>query len=152
MRAMSHAADSRHAAIRSAISARQARVTEPRVRVLDLLQSAPEPLRHAEIEEELGREGHPAIDRVTLYRVLDWLVGAGLAHKAADAAGVFRFSAADPDQEHTHHAHFRCTRCGGVFCLDMPAPTPPELPDGFRFGSMTLDIRGECPRCAGSAR
>ncbi|HEX8964616.1 MAG TPA: transcriptional repressor [Rhodocyclaceae bacterium] len=133
--------------IQDAIRAAGARVTPARVRVLAGLRSAAAPQSHAEIEEALAHDGQPAIDRVTLYRVLDWLCSTGLAHKAADARGVFRFSAAQPNVEHAAHVHFRCTGCGGVFCLESPPPPVPELPRGFRLAGMALDIRGECPRC-----
>ncbi|HEX8988300.1 MAG TPA: transcriptional repressor [Rhodocyclaceae bacterium] len=135
------------AEVQSAIRAAGARVTPARVRVLAALRAATAPQCHAEIEESLAQEAQPAIDRVTLYRVLDWLCSAGLAHKAADARGVFRFSAAQPNVEHAGHVHFRCTGCGGVFCLKAPPPPVPALPRGFRLGGMAVDIRGECPRC-----
>ena len=125
-------------------------MTPSRVRVLGLLQAANRPLSHGDIEGLLSQEALPVMDGVTLYRVLDWLVDVGLAHKAADARGVFCFTAAQPNVEHTRHMHFRCTGCGGVFCLKAPPPPHPELPRGFRFGGMVLDIRGECPRCAHS--
>ncbi len=127
-----------------------ARVTTSRVRVLNQLQTAPAPVSYRDIEETLGREALPRIDRVTLYRVLDWLTDNGLAHKAADAHGVFRFSAASPDGEHGKHVHFRCTGCGGVQCLNMKLPRPPPLPKGFRLTGMNLDLRGKCSRCARS--
>lgn len=142
--------DSPFSAIENAIGATGARVTTSRVRVLSTLRSAPSPLSHGDIEELLGRDRLPGIDRVTLYRVLDWLSEVGLAHKAADGQGVFRFSAADPEGEHLRHIHMRCTGCGGVFCLDITPPQPPSLPQGFRFGGMALDIRGECPSCVQS--
>ena len=106
-------------------------------------------MSHSEIETLLTRNNQP-VDRVTIYRVLDWLADAGLANKAADGLGVFRFSATDPDGKHAQHTHLRCTGCGGLFCLDTPPPPLPVLPRGFRFGGMELDIRGECPRCVHS--
>ncbi|MFZ2301289.1 MAG: transcriptional repressor [Gallionella sp.] len=123
-----------------------ARATSARTWVLGLLQNAPSPLNHSEIETMLTQNGQP-VDRVTIYRVLDWLANVGLAHKAADGRGVFRFSVANPDGKHAQHVHLRCTGCGGIFCLDTPTPPQPKLPRGFRFGSMAIDIRGECPRC-----
>jgi Fur family ferric uptake transcriptional regulator len=138
--------------IASTIRTAGARVTPARVRVLGLLQAAHGPLTHGDIEEALGRDALPAIDRVTLYRVLDWLAAANLAHKATDAHGVFRFSAAAPDVKHGKHVHFRCTDCGGVQCLDMKLPRAPALPRGFRLTGMDLDIRGECAHCAGKHR
>ena len=121
-----------------------ARATPARVRVLRVLREAPTPLSHAEIEVRLG---DMALDRVTLYRVLDWLVDSGLAHKSADANRVFRFSPA-PAGEHASHVHFRCEICGGVFCLDAPAPLPPQLPPGFVLARMDFDLRGRCAVCA----
>jgi len=144
---MKKAAESPYLKIEAAIRAQGARVTSARVRVLGLLRSAPGPMSHGDIEELLRQDAQPAIDRVTLYRVLDWLADVGLANKAADGRGVFRFSATDPDGGHERHMHLRCTGCGGVFCLNGPPPPPPVLPRGFRFGGITLDIRGQCPRC-----
>lgn len=145
---MKHDGESPFLKVEAAIRAAGARVTAPRVRVLALLYATPAPLSQRDIEEALGREALPRIDRVTLYRVLEWFADNGLAHKAADAHGVFRFSAANPSGEHGKHVHFRCTGCGGVQCLAMKPPKPPSLPKGFRLTSMELDIRGECATCA----
>ena len=125
-----------------------ARATPARIRVLQLLRATPGALSHNQIEQELGEL---AIDRVTLYRVLDWLVESGLAHKNADANRVFRFSAA-AESEHTQHVHFRCDSCGKVFCLDQPPPTPPVMPDGFSLLRADFDLHGCCANCgAGDA-
>lgn len=134
-------------AIESAIRSTGARVTSSRVRVLSLLQSAHSPLTHGDIEEQLRRDAYPEIDRVTLYRVLDWLAEVELVHKAPDARGIFCFTVAQPNIEHSRHLHFRCTDCGGVFCLDAPPPSP-TLPQGFRLAGVETDIHGECPACA----
>jgi Fur family ferric uptake transcriptional regulator len=115
--------------------------------VLALLKAAPSPLSHADIEAMLAKAGKK-MDRVTLYRVLDWFSDHGLAHKAADARGVFRYSAAEPDGNHSAHGHFHCLACGGVYCLDVPAPRTPRLPHGFRLRRIALDIQGECARCS----
>jgi Fur family ferric uptake transcriptional regulator len=126
------------------IRRRGARATPGRIRVLRLLREAPVPLSHAEIEARLGGT---ALDRVTLYRVLDWLVDSGLAHRSADAGRVFRFSAA-PAGEHAAHAHFCCESCGGVFCLEAALPAAPVLPSGFSLTRMGFDLRGTCARCS----
>jgi Fur family ferric uptake transcriptional regulator len=138
------AASSSDALIRAA----GVKVTRGRVRVLDALRGARQPLCHGEIEALLGGDGASALDRVTLYRILDSLVACGLALKAADARGVFRFSAVAARREHTGHVHFRCTDCGGVFCLEAAPPPPPKLPRGFRLAEVELDVRGTCRACA----
>lgn len=118
------------------------KVTPGRVRVLDALLAASQPMSHADIEALL-----PDADRVTLYRVLDSLVACGLALKAVDPRGVFRFSASSTQREHRSHVHFRCTGCGGVFCLKAVPPPPPKLPRGFRLSEVEFDVRGTCASC-----
>lgn len=125
------------------IRAAGARATPARIRVLCLLHDVPAALTHHDIERELGA---PTLDRVTLYRVLDWLIESGLAHKSTDTRGVFRFSVAAPG-EHTAHAHFSCETCGRVFCLDAAPPIPPALPPGFALSRMEIDLRGHCANC-----
>lgn len=135
-------------AIAARIRAAGARATPARIRVLCLLHDAPAALTHHDIERELGA---PALDRVTLYRVLDWLTESGLAHKSTDARGVFRFSLAAAG-EHTAHAHFSCEACGRVFCLAAAPPTAPDLPLGFALSRMEIDLRGRCANCCAATR
>ncbi len=120
-----------------------ARATPARIRVLQLLRATPGALSHHEIEQALGES---TLDRVTLYRVLDWLVENGLAHKSADAQRVFRFSVA-AESEHAKHVHSRCDSCGKVFCLDQAPPSPPTMPDGFSLSRADFDLRGCCANC-----
>lgn len=130
------------------IRAAGVKVTRGRVRVLDALHAARQPLSHAEMEAQSGGSGEVAMDRVTLYRILDSLVACGLALKAVDTRGVFRFSAAGAQRQHARHIHFRCTDCGGVFCLKAEPPPPPKLPRGFRLGEVEFDVRGTCAGCS----
>ena len=123
------------------------KVTRGRVRVLDALQAARQPLCHAELEAQLGVEAGMPLDRVTLYRILDSLVASGLALRAVDARGRFRFSATGTQHQHEGHVHFRCTDCGGVFCLKAVPPPPPKLPRGFQLAEVELDVRGTCANC-----
>ncbi len=144
---MTHHLDSHFLDIESTIRATGARVTSSRVQILSLLQTAHGPLSHNNIEDLLNKNELPEMDRVTLYRVLDWLVDVGLAHKANNARGVFCFTAAKPNIQHKQHMHFRCTDCGSVLCLDVPPPLPPVLPSGFHLANAEFDISGECSDC-----
>lgn len=123
------------------------RATPARLAVLRLLREARTPLAHAEIERRLAREEAPP-DRVTLYRVLEAFVAAGLVAKAVDRRGVARFSAFATQAQHQAHVHFHCTGCGGVFCLKDAPPPPPKLPRGFRLETAEYDLSGICARCA----
>lgn len=125
---------------------RGARVTPARLRVLALLRGATRALSHRDVELALSTD--TPVDRVTLYRVLDWLVEQGLAHKIADEQRVFRFSASDKaDLPHEAHAHFVCDDCGKVFCLDEILPETPPLPDGFATTQVEYAVHGHCAAC-----
>jgi Fur family ferric uptake transcriptional regulator len=127
------------------IRALGARATPARVAVMRLLDAADRALSHHDIEAAL--QGH-GFDRVTLYRVLDWMVESGLAHRVTDAQRVFRFSVAAIDAPaHDRHAHFRCEDCGKVFCLDDVPVTRPALPAGFSSSAVALSITGHCGHC-----
>jgi Fur family ferric uptake transcriptional regulator len=127
------------------IRATGARVTQPRIRVLAFLLAHQEPLTHHDI---LGRLPGAGFDAVTLYRVLEWLTGHGLAHRIAGAEGTWRFSA-NPGRDDHEHAHFQCTSCETVTCVtDVPLPRKLKLPAGFTGDEVDLLIRGRCARCA----
>lgn len=120
------------------------RATEARRRTLQVLFNTERPLSHAEIEAELATGG--TLDRVTLYRVLDWLVAKRLAHKIEGHDRLWRFNASVDDAR--DHAHFSCTECNKVYCLTgVKLAFALSLPRGFRLGEAELSIRGTCPDC-----
>lgn len=129
---------------RERLKATGERVTGARVRVLEFLTRADCAMTHPEIEAGLGDD---PLDRVTLYRVLDWLVAHGLAHRVAGDDRVWRFSIAG--DAHGQHAHFQCSGCGRVLCLpDAPAPgLAVRVPRGFRPEAVELTVRGRCATC-----
>jgi Fur family ferric uptake transcriptional regulator len=121
-----------------------ARATRARVDVLGVLLASGDALSHHDVERRLAR-GHD-IDRVTLYRVLEWLTAQGLAHKVAGDDRVWRFSAAGHASDGAH-AHFECSDCGRVICLDHArVPTIP-LPQGFRRAEVEVMVKGTCDAC-----
>lgn len=95
------------------------RVTQARVSVMAMLLQARSAVSHQDIQDQLV-----GMDRVTLYRALDCLTEAGLAHKIASDDRIFRYNAGTAGEQHEHgrqehaHGHFKCTRCARVFCLD----------------------------------
>ncbi len=131
-----------------ALLARQGgRPTRARVQVLAVLLAAREALSHHEVERRLARTG--AVDRVTLYRVLEWLTDQGLAHKLAGDDRIWRFSAAGNDHPGgAAHAHFQCSECGKVVCLDEAAWPAIPLPKGFRRTEVDVTVKGSCDACA----
>lgn len=101
------------------------RITTARINVLAALLNARCACSHQDMQNMFAD-----MDRVTLYRALDCLTDAGLAHKIAGDDRIFRYSAGTDHVEQGgsvgagqhvtqhQHGHFKCTRCAKVFCLD----------------------------------
>ena len=121
------------------------RMTGPRIQVLAAMLGANRVLSHHDIEHMLGAA---RVDRVTLYRVLEWLVAQGLAHRIAGSDRVWRFSVTG--EAHEAHAHFQCSGCGRVLCLDelSARKLPLQLPRGCRPERIEVTVTGVCPECA----
>ena len=125
-----------------------ARLTGPRLRVLSELLRADQALTHLDLQRRV-EEGAEPIDRVTLYRVLDWLADNRLAHRVAGPDRVFRFSAQSTE---TPHGHFRCVQCGRMYCLGASAELERSvlatLPNGFTEQRVEVTVSGLCADCA----
>ncbi|MBI3284130.1 MAG: transcriptional repressor [Burkholderiales bacterium] len=148
-----------HASAHSQLQHAGVRVTAARIGVLSVLLSEQRALSHLEVQDAL-----PALDRVTLYRALDCLTAAGLAHKISGDDRVFRYStgsepaSGQPALQH-QHGHFKCTRCERVFCLDhaqqpaslreqLQATLQSTLGRGFQSHDIALTIKGWCADCS----
>ena len=138
------------------------RVTDARLHVLAELLLSQRALSHLDVQDAL-----PDMDRVTLYRALDCLTDAGLAHKIAGDDRVFRYSTGsettypgNSERNIQHqHGHFKCTRCTRVFCLDdaqqpaslreqLQATLSSTLGRGFQSHDIELTIKGWCADCS----
>jgi Fur family ferric uptake transcriptional regulator len=124
------------------------RVTPARRAVLAVLARSRRALSHHEVDAALGDAR--AVDRVTLYRVLDWLVERGLAHRVIGPDRTGRYSLARGARE--RRAYFQCSGCGTVICLERAAPRRVALPRGFRSEQVEVTVKGRCPRCAAARR
>jgi Fur family transcriptional regulator, ferric uptake regulator len=141
-------------AAETAIRATGERLTKPRVAVLGTLLSFDHAASHLDVTSALASE--QAMDRVTVYRVLDWLVGVGIAHRIAGDDRVWRFMLNARSARRTHvaaahdsHAHFTCEACGQTFCLDSVKPKlDVRVPAGFRTSEVDVKLRGRCAHCA----
>ena len=109
-------------------------------------------ISHLDVVDLLAK--HHPMDRVTVYRVLEWLVTMGIAHRIAGDDRVWRFmlTAGKPigkAKAHKQHAHFTCNDCGQIFCLDeVPQKLPVKVPAGFKTIDIDLKLRGQCAHCA----
>lgn len=141
--------------------------TASRLAVVAVLAKNNFPLTHQELLKQLANN----FDRVTLYRVLDWLLLHRIIHRIAgeDRAWRFQLNAnnASPNatsdnrlfsptavlsskkmlSQHSH-AHFQCSECGKIFCLDDVHPKlSSSIPAHFTVDSIELNIKGKCADC-----
>ena len=125
------------------IQAQSQTPTSARVLVLDTLLNAPLPLSHPEIQKQIVEP----VDRVTIYRVLDWLTTQGFVHSVISPDKTRRFKTNTQQSQH-QHAHFECTHCGQVYCLDkVDDAIAQSLPEGFTIKNVHLNINGVCASC-----
>lgn len=124
------------------IAATGSRVTRPRVAALTTLMEAGRTLSHAQVQERL-----PDLDRVSLYRALDWLTEQRLVHRMTDPDGIRRYGSDGSAEDH-QHAHFHCTRCGRTACLPKIRPPAVVLPKGYRQQRIEIQVSGLCQPCA----
>jgi Fur family ferric uptake transcriptional regulator len=134
--------------------------TSSRLEVMTVLVQSKLPKTHQEILKQLPDN----FDRVTLYRVLDWLLKNHMIHRIAGEDRAWRFQLNGPSDMkqgekkvlpkghhflngHTH-AHFKCAECGKVYCLENVHPVLTDtIPADFVVDSIELSIRGKCNNC-----
>lgn len=121
--------------------------TPLRRRVFSELAEAGEPLGAYDLVERLGRERRMA--PISVYRVLDFLIGAGLIHRIATRNTYLP----------CHHAHgshettvfLVCMSCGGVDEVTSPDVARgldgTAAAAGFRPGARSVEVEGECAGC-----
>ena len=97
------------------LSVSQLDVTENRRRVLEVIGNNNYPLSASDIFQTLQRSA--AINRVTVYRILDLLVAHGLVERISTGGRAAYYGMA-PNKHHLPHPHFYCKRCGRMECLN----------------------------------
>ncbi len=114
-------------------------------------------LSHAQVEQALAAQG-VAVNRVTLYRLLDRFTAAGLLRRTVDAQRVSRFSMATQDSA---APLFECDDCHRQFRLADDADTLGEAARkvlqalaaaGHQGHSVDVSVHGRCAGCASDAQ
>lgn len=129
---------------------RDARLTELRRQVLELVWSSHEPVGAYAVLERLQRDRGSAAPP-TVYRALDFLMAQGLIHRI-ESLNAF---VGCPTPDRRHHSQFLiCTGCGGVAEIDDPqvdaAIARSAQDKGFSVERLTVELQGRCPACGGA--
>lgn len=120
------------------------RLTRPRAAVLGVLLEAGKPVTHEQITAKLAAT---APNKVTIYRVLESFVEAGIVHKAFLRERTWHFELADRCTEHQCHPHFTCTSCAQTHCLTGATVPMAKSPRGFTILHQRVQLEGLCPAC-----
>lgn len=126
--------------------------------VLVLLQAHPGvPWSEAEVEAALAGEG-VAVNRVTVYRLLDRLAAAGLLRRHVDAQRVARFTLVNPGSSaKAATPHFECDDCHRQFALSQASERMQGAmrqmlkaleSAGHEGLAVDIAVRGRCAGCA----
>lgn len=123
------------------------RITQPRLRVLELISRKNTATSQPDLEKVLGND----IDRVTLYRILNSFELKGILHKILDLNGTATYALCSEDcPEHIHqesHVHFTCSVCNSIYCLNEIKLPPVQLPKDFSMESVAVNVVGICAQC-----
>ena len=119
-------------------------LTPVRKRVLELLLDADGPVKAYDLLARLKPGG--AAQPPTVYRALDFLVGAGLVHKVE---ALNAYTACVHGDEAGRAELFICQVCGAVLERHARAPID-ERPEGFIVERSVVEHYGRCAACAGA--
>lgn len=134
--------------------------TRARRAVLRALAAAAEPVSPAELLAA-GRQYHPALGLVTVYRTLDILAGLGLVRRLHLTEGCHSYALStpgslDPDccgdaEPYAHGHHIICQECRRAVefagCDIEAIVAAVEAQTGYRVRGHWLEMFGLCPGC-----
>jgi Fur family ferric uptake transcriptional regulator len=126
------------------------KVTHPRTKILEILQSNPEFHLSADAIHSHLYSNNESIGLATVYRVLTQLEMAGLIQK-----NQFKENQSTYEIKKQHHDHLICTKCGKIieFINDDLEKLQEKISDNyqFRLDSHVMTLFGECTdgNCAG---
>ena len=124
------------------------KLTPARRRVLELLMSAGQPVKAYDLISAFGKDADGPAKPPTVYRALEFLERAGLAHRIESLSAYVACSGAADE----HAAAFLlCDCCGRT--EEIAAPVDTALRDlaakaGYTIQSVAIEAHGRCSACS----
>jgi Fur family ferric uptake transcriptional regulator len=119
--------------------------TPARVAVTEFLNKSKEPVDVSQIISYLRRM-ELGTNKVTVYRIMDYLYQNGIVDKMEFGEGKFRY-----EMKKNHHHHLICTDCGQIEEVegDFLKKLEEEVykTKGFKVKSHSLEFFGLCKNC-----
>lgn len=86
-------------------------------------------------------------DRVTFYRSLKTLEESGIIHKIVLHDTSVKYAINHKLMHGESHAHFHCTSCDEVVCLESTKSVLQNVPSEFSVETSQILLEGLCPDC-----
>ena len=127
---------------RALLSKHPGRTSKPRLQLLAFMLQQHGPVTHAEIQREL-----PDLDRVSIYRNLDWLVDKGILGQLVGEDGLRRYASSHEHHDHSMHPISNAVNAAlPVVCMTSTL-SEPALPEGYQVENCSMILAGTCPSC-----
>ncbi|MFZ0033522.1 MAG: transcriptional repressor [Sedimentisphaerales bacterium] len=127
------------------LSSAKMKRTGPRRTILEVMLNAKRPQTADEVMTAISKG---CANKVTVYRSLESMVGAGLVHRAFVHKRAEHFELADRCTNIQCHPHFTCTSCGDMHCLTkISLPMAKNPYKGFIIDRQRIQLEGLCPKC-----
>ena len=117
--------------------------TSCREGIIEVIMDAGKALSENEIRDLLAGN----YDRTTFYRSFKTLEEHHIIHKIVVDNQLVKYALDNSVTHRKEHAHFYCTNCGSVLCLESVAVKQPILPDGYTSKETEVIIKGTCSIC-----
>jgi len=98
-------------------------------------------------EYEIKQSLPDLFDRVTFYRSLKTLEEKGVIHRVVLHDSTIKYALNKDNLPNKEHAHFHCTKCDSVTCLETEIEPSGNLPNGFSIETVEILYEGTCPEC-----
>lgn len=104
--------------------------------------------RTALSEQEIKITLPDLFDRVTFYRSLKTLEEKNILHRVVLHDATVKYALNNSSLNIHDHAHFHCTHCDGVICVEDKIDKAVHLPSGYSVHSAQVLLEGVCSNCS----
>lgn len=119
------------------------RRTSCRQGIIDVVLAADQALSENEISNRLGGQ----YDRTTFYRSFKTLEEHRIIHKIVVNNLIVKYALDPAVRNKSVHAHFYCSECQTVRCMEDVPVQKYQLPDGYTGEETEVIIKGTCAIC-----
>ena len=117
------------------------KITTGRKSVLDYLFKAGKPVSLKDIQNEI-----PDIDFASIYRIINLLLELKVVRKVNFGEKYLRYEL--EEENHPHHHHIVCTKCGCIKKIDVCIVAELEKETNYKILDHNMEFFGLCPKCS----